>query len=184
MIELCRAAGLPPPEFRQEHGQVIQILRRPPPATAPVPAKVVGRSESGSGSGSESWRLRSEWRPEWGAASVHRRIMVALAATPASRSEIAAAIGHKSISSSIRQAVADLIAAGLMEYTVPEKPNSRLQKYRLTPKAGAGSTAKPAKNPTLRVPAKRDKNKTNKTSPSPAPRRKGLTKGAKGSRST
>jgi len=110
--------------------------------------------------------------------------MVALAATPASRSEIAAAIGHKSISSSIRQAVADLIAAGLMEYTVPEKPNSRLQKYRLTPKAGAGSTAKPAKNPTLRVPAKRDKNKTNKTSPSPAPRRKGLTKGAKGSRST
>ncbi len=49
MIELCRAAGLPPPRFRQEHGQVIQILRRPPPATAPVPAKVVGRSESGSG---------------------------------------------------------------------------------------------------------------------------------------
>ncbi len=184
MIELCRAAGLPPPEFRQEHGQVIQILRRPPPATAPVPAKVVGRSESGSGSGSESWRLRSEWRPEWGAASVHHRIMVALAAAPASRSEIAAAIGHKSISSSIRQAVADLMAAGLMEYTVPEKPNSRLQKYRLTPKALAGSTAKPAKNPTLRAPAKQDKHKTNRTSPSPAPRRKGLTKGAKGSRST
>ena len=113
--------------------------------------------------------------------------MVALAATPASRSEIAAAIGHKSISSSIRQAVADLMTAGLMEYTVPEKPNSRLQKYRLTPKAVAGSTAKPAKNPTNpthRASAKRDKNKTNRTSPSPAPRRKGLTKGAKGSRST
>jgi hypothetical protein len=110
--------------------------------------------------------------------------MVALAATPASRSEIAAAIGHKSISSSIRQAVADLMAAGLMEYTVPEKPNSRLQKYRLTPKAVAGSKAKPAKNPTLRVPAKRDTNKTNKPSPAPVPRRKGFTKGAKGSRST
>jgi hypothetical protein len=27
MIELCRAAGLPPPEFRQEHGQVMQILQ-------------------------------------------------------------------------------------------------------------------------------------------------------------
>jgi hypothetical protein len=107
--------------------------------------------------------------------------MVALAATPASRSEIAAAIGHKSISSSIRQAVADLMAAGLVEYTVPEKPNSRLQKYRLTPKAVAGSTAKSAKNLTPRASAKRDKNKT---SPSPAPRRKGLTKGSKGSRST
>ncbi len=28
MIELCRAAGLPPPEFRQEHGQVIQTIWR------------------------------------------------------------------------------------------------------------------------------------------------------------
>jgi len=90
--------------------------------------------------------------------------MVALAATPASRSEIAAAIGHKSISSSIRQAVADLMAARLVEYTVPEKPNSRLQKYRLTPKAVTGSTAKPAKNP---------------TSTSAAHRGKGLTKGSR-----
>lgn len=137
MIELCRAAGLPPPEFRQELGQIIQIIRRPPPAAAPAPPIEAGRSESGSESRSESWRKRSEWRPEWGAESVHHRIMVVLAVAPSSRSEIAAAVGHKSISSSIRQALADLMAAGLVEYTVPEKPNSRLQKYRLTPKASA-----------------------------------------------
>lgn len=175
MIELCRAAGLPPPEFRQELGQVIQILRRPPPATAPAPAKTTGRSESGSESRAESWRLRSEWRPEWGPESVHHRIMVALAAAPASRSEIAAAIGHKSISSSIRQAVADLMDAGLVEYTVPEKPNSRLQKYRLIP------LSQPAKNPTNPTSGARAK-PAKKKKASPALQSKGLTKGSKGSR--
>ena len=137
MIELCRAAGLPPPEFRQELGQVIQILRRPKPEAMAVPAGGAGRSGSGSESRSESWRVRSEWRPEWGAESVHHRIMVALSAAPASRSEIAAAIGHKSITGSLRQALADLMAAGFAEYTIPQKPNSRLQKYRHTKKGHA-----------------------------------------------
>lgn len=162
MIELCRAAGLPPPEFRQELGQVIQILRRPKPKAVAVPAGGAGRSGSGSESRSESWRVRSEWRPEWGAESVHHRIMVALAAAPASRSEIAAAIGHKSITGSLRQALADLMADGFVEYTIPQKPNSRLQKYRLATKVTSGSSnkramnapnapaIKPAKSPTSR----------------------------------
>jgi ATP-dependent DNA helicase RecG len=58
--------------------------------------------------------------------------MIVLSAASASRSEIAAAIGHKSITGSLRQALSDLMAAGFAEYTIPQKPNSRLQKYRLT----------------------------------------------------
>ena len=49
-----------------------------------------------------------------------------------SRSELAECLGHKSITGALRQALADLMAAGLVEYTIPDKPSSRLQRYRIT----------------------------------------------------
>ena len=88
---------------------------------------------------SESWRTRSEWRPEWGTESVHHRVILSLVAALGSRSELASAIGHRSISNALRQALADLMGAGLVEYTIHEKPNSRLQRYRLTSKASPKS---------------------------------------------
>ena len=57
--------------------------------------------------------------------------MVAICAAPKGRAEIAAVLGHKSITGALRQAITDLLALGLVEYTLPEKPNSRLQKYRV-----------------------------------------------------
>jgi len=61
--------------------------------------------------------------------------MLAIAQLPLGRAEIAQALGHKSVSGAAKQAIADLMEAGLVEYTLPEKPNSRLQKYR---KVGGG----------------------------------------------
>ena len=61
--------------------------------------------------------------------------MAAIARVPLGRAEIAQALGHKSVSGAAKQAIADLIDAGLIEYTLPEKPNSRLQKYRRTLKS-------------------------------------------------
>ncbi|MFH0725172.1 MAG: helix-turn-helix domain-containing protein [Pseudomonadota bacterium] len=67
-------------------------------------------------------------------AQVDLHILAACAAAPFSSAEIAATLGHKQLSGNLRKALPRLRAAGLLEYTIPEKPNSRLQKYRLTEK--------------------------------------------------
>lgn len=67
-------------------------------------------------------------------AQVELRILQACAETPLSSAEIATTLGHKTLSGNVRRALPALREAGLLEYTIPGKPNSRLQKYRLTEK--------------------------------------------------
>jgi len=69
--------------------------------------------ESGPKSGQESG-LKSE---------VDYRILNILKTVALSRSEIAKELGHKSVSGAVNRAI-----------TIPEKPQSRLQKYLLTEK--------------------------------------------------
>ena len=50
------------------------------------------------------------------------------------RKEIFSAIGMSGNSRSYKRNIEPLIAVGLVEMTIPDKPNSRLQKYRITEK--------------------------------------------------
>lgn len=79
-------------------------------------------------------------------AQVDRQILIACSAEPLSSAEIAAAIGHKKLSGNLRRALPRLRSAGLIEYTIPQKPASRLQKYRLTEKGKQVLAAKTAGN--------------------------------------
>jgi predicted HTH transcriptional regulator len=75
--------------------------------------------------------------PESGPESIRERVLAALAQTPLSKSGLVQALGHRSASGRLNQRVRDMLAEGLIEYTAPDKPNSRLQKYRLTDKGRA-----------------------------------------------
>jgi Fic family protein len=59
-------------------------------------------------------------------------VLKALEGKILSRKEIFAEIGLNGDSRSFKRHIEPLIEAGLIEMTVPDKPNSRLQKYRLT----------------------------------------------------
>lgn len=56
---------------------------------------------------------------------------------PKSRSKIARDMGHETISGAINRAISRLRDKNLIEYAIPDKPQSRMQKYRLTAKGKA-----------------------------------------------
>jgi len=72
-----------------------------------------------------------ESRPESGTAV---KIIQALRQKDLSTSQIAEALGHKTISGEVKKQLKELLSLGFIEITLPEKPQSRLQKYRLTEK--------------------------------------------------
>ena len=87
-------------------------------------------SITGGQSGVES---RAESGAESGAESQERRVLTALTSEPLSKAELASRLGLPAVTGALNRSVRRLLAAQLISYTLPTKPNSRLQKYRLTP---------------------------------------------------
>jgi ATP-dependent DNA helicase RecG len=61
-------------------------------------------------------------------------IVRSLASGPLSARELVDKLGLKSKTGALKRSLHELLNRGLAEYTIPGKPNSRLQKYRLTEK--------------------------------------------------
>lgn len=59
-------------------------------------------------------------------------MLAAAAASPLSRAELLAAAGLSDAYGNYRRHIVPLLDAGLLARTIPDKPQSRLQKYVLT----------------------------------------------------
>lgn len=51
---------------------------------------------------------------------------------PMGKRKISIALGQKEISGQLNKVIRTLLVTGQIELTIPHKPNSRLQQYRLT----------------------------------------------------
>lgn len=69
-------------------------------------------------------------------------VLTALENMPLSRKELFTAIGMSGDSRAFKRNIEPLILGGFVEMTIPDKPNSKLQKYRLTKKGISAMTEK------------------------------------------
>lgn len=132
MIKLCKVAGLPAPQFRQEGGQFIQVLRRPRgPRTAQVTAQVGGGVEEAD---KLLWELAvRDVARAFPVATAQVTAQVALfCREPRSAREIMAHLELRHWKTFQANYLIPLLKAGLLTRTIPNKPTSRLQKYLLT----------------------------------------------------
>jgi ATP-dependent DNA helicase RecG len=77
----------------------------------------IGRAQSGAQSGAQS-----------------DRIILALSDSPLSAQELTKVLGLEGKTGAFKRAIKELLEQGIIEYTIPEKPTSRLQKYRIATK--------------------------------------------------
>jgi hypothetical protein len=62
------------------------------------------------------------------------RILLVLEKGPLAKSDIARSLGKGRPSGHLHETIAGLVASGVLAYTHPDKPHSRLQRYQLTAK--------------------------------------------------
>jgi ATP-dependent DNA helicase RecG len=126
VIEMCKKHGAAPPTFEEMQGFLIVTFK----------AQMVAGGMARVGSQVESKvESQPELRPESQPESLDRRVLALLKTQALSKAEISTHLGQKEVSGQLNKVIRLLIAQGLIEYTLPDKPNSRLQKYRL-PLAG------------------------------------------------
>ncbi len=72
-----------------------------------------------------------EERPKLKPKSIEEEVINLLLKGPLSKAEIAKLLGHQHISGGLKKTFHSLINQGVIAYTIPDKPSSKIQKYKL-----------------------------------------------------
>ncbi len=125
IVRRCLEAGLPKPEYHPDNVDFKVIIWRDPARLGPV----------GAQSGPSRGPVRDQSQNDSACNAIGREsCLKLLEAGDLGRKEIALSFNVSPRSGYIKRFLYDLVEDGLIELTIPEKPNSRLQKYRLTDK--------------------------------------------------
>lgn len=111
----AREGGYPEPVWEANGFTTATFRPNPDVGAAAAPTSRPPRAQSGAQSGAQSLQA-----------------LTALDRGDRSAGELAETIGLRSKTGALKRTLAELIAGGLVEYTLPERPTSRLQRYRLT----------------------------------------------------
>jgi len=117
MVKRCRAAGLRDPEFQLTDGFVVTLRRKPGAAFESV--------------GGTTPQVTPQATPQ---ATPQVQKLLASLSGEMSRTELMNALGLKDRMHFAREYLLPALEAGFIEMTIPDKPKSPQQKYRLTQK--------------------------------------------------
>ena len=82
-----------------------------------------------------------------GPESLNTRVLRILAGGPMSKAALSADLGQKAVSGRLNEVVRRLVIEGVLAPTIPDRPHSRLQQYRLTVAGRARSRRQGLRNP-------------------------------------
>jgi ATP-dependent DNA helicase RecG len=164
MIERCQKAGLPEPEFTLTDGFVTTLRRIPnrafelvggkitPPVTGEVAGEVTGEVEAQAAQaalvagqvtgqvarGGEAQEAQAEAQEaQAGLTPTEIILLNTCSPDPALGQALLQAAGYRERTGNFKRSLEKLLAVHFLELTLPDKPTSPKQKYRLTPQGRA-----------------------------------------------
>ena len=126
IVRACEAAGTAEPRWEMEPGGLRLEFVFTGVGDGPRPRDVAHETAHGE-----------RWQPESQPESLAARVLRQLADGPMSKADLSKSLGQKQISGQLNRVIRLLVADGSIGYTIPEKPRSRLQRYRLMDKGRA-----------------------------------------------
>ena len=157
----CEDAGNPRPEWRAEPGgglwlvfrysaayqEADGVIRESPyrvrPESQGAQPELATQPESAQPEARQpDWiRPESTTQPESRQPeSLAAKLLVLLAERALAKAELSQGLGQKQVSGQLNKVVRQLVTDRMIEYTLPDRPRSRLQRYRLTDKGRAAVT--------------------------------------------